>query len=211
MSDRLGRLHKIIITQQWSELPHWHFHTTSDLCGNLGGHYQGQGSARAPVIGQLVGPSCCSFLLSSIYSFPECSSSSFCLSIAHTLLQWPGPIETSHLLGAQKGKQEKINREDEWRPGALCVLGGFTHTKKNQHIYRYKSVLLVTNKSRIGLEIVTKMEKNVSAVRTMQPFKESGHCSYNYGGTIVLDVLLSCTDFRMAKEATRLLSQRIAS
>lgn len=84
------------------------------------------------------------------------------------------------------------------------MLGGFTHTKKNQHIYRYKSVLLVTNKSRIGLEIVTKMEKNVSAVRTMQPFKESGHCSYNYGGTIVLDVLLSCTDFRMAKEATLL-------
>ncbi|TNN80389.1 hypothetical protein EYF80_009413 [Liparis tanakae] len=35
MSDRLGRLHKIIITQQWSESPQWHFHTTSDLWGNL--------------------------------------------------------------------------------------------------------------------------------------------------------------------------------
>lgn len=61
-------------------------------------------------------------------------SSSICFSIAHTLLHWPGPIETSHPLGAQKGKQEKINREDEWRPGGpiknwmlLSELVWFTH------------------------------------------------------------------------------------
>lgn len=56
MSDSLGRLHKIIITQQWSELPHWHFHTTSDLSGDLWGHDQGQGSERAPLISQRMQP-----------------------------------------------------------------------------------------------------------------------------------------------------------
>lgn len=44
------------------------------------------------------------FLFSSL-SLPP--SSSICLSIAHTLLYWPGPIETSHPPGVQKGKQEK--------------------------------------------------------------------------------------------------------
>lgn len=47
-ADSLGRLHKIIITQQWSELPPRHFHTTSDPGGNLRGHDQGQGSGEGP-------------------------------------------------------------------------------------------------------------------------------------------------------------------
>lgn len=48
-----------------------------------------------------------------LYSFIEFffslapSLSSFCLSIAHILLQWPVPIETSHLLRVQEGKQEE--------------------------------------------------------------------------------------------------------
>lgn len=54
------------------------------------------------------------FFQLTIFLFP---SSHICFSIAHTLLFWPGPIETSHPLGVQKGKQEKINRKDEWRPG----------------------------------------------------------------------------------------------
>lgn len=126
MSDRLGRLHKIIITQHWSELPHWHFHTTSDPCSNLWGHDQGQGSARAPVIRNLTGPSRLFLLhLAVFFSFffltffsLALSLSPFCLTIAHILLLWPGPIETSHLLRVHEGKQEKkINSKDEWRPG----------------------------------------------------------------------------------------------
>lgn len=73
MSDRLGRLHKIITTQQWSESPQWHFHTTSDLRCDLPGHDQGQGSARASVISMIASPSWLFFLpppppLSSLWS-----------------------------------------------------------------------------------------------------------------------------------------------
>lgn len=120
MADRLGRLHKIIITQQWSESPRWHFHTTSDLWGNLRGHDQGQGSARGLCDqGARWVPSCRFLLFFSqrsscfFFSLSLFPSSSICLSIAHTLFHRPGPIETSHPLGAQRGKQEKINREDE--------------------------------------------------------------------------------------------------
>lgn len=61
------------------------------------------GISQAPLIASF------SFIL---YSFTEFFSlapslSSFCLSIAHILLQWPVPIETSHLLRVQEGKQEK--------------------------------------------------------------------------------------------------------
>ena len=78
----------------------------------------------------------CFYFLFSLFS----PSSPICLSIAHTLLHRPGPIETSRPLGVQKGKQEKINREDEWRPGGpiknwmlLCVLVWFTHTDTHKH------------------------------------------------------------------------------
>lgn len=79
MSDSRGRLRKIIITKQWSELPHSHFHTTSDLSANLPGHDQGQGSERAPLISQLTNPG---FFLLSFFYFPHhlCVCLSVCLS-----------------------------------------------------------------------------------------------------------------------------------
>lgn len=110
MSDSLGRLHKIIITQQWSELPHWHFHTTSDLSGALWGHDQGQGSGRAPLISQRMQPLLpLPLLLWILPCFPppilSFSSSSLCLSVPQTHLHQLGPIESSLLLGVWKRKQ----------------------------------------------------------------------------------------------------------
>lgn len=110
MSDSQGRLHKIIITQQWSELPHWHFHTTSDLSGNLRGHDQGRGSERAPLISQLTSLSC-HFLLSSVFYpvffpfflyFPH----HLCVCLSHTLIFTSG-AQLSHLLSWEGGKRKQ--------------------------------------------------------------------------------------------------------
>lgn len=97
--------------------------------------------------GGLASPSCRFLLCRSVRFFlPLSPSSPICLSIAHTLLHWPGPIETSPPLGVQKGKQEKINREDEWRPGGpiknwmlLSVLVWFTRTQKHTETDRGRS------------------------------------------------------------------------
>lgn len=80
-----------------------------------------------------------------------------CLSVPHLLsisLSFSlglrlGLIETSHPLGVEvkkieKGKQEKINKKDEWRAGGpfknwvlLSVLVWFTHTRTHTHAQWY--------------------------------------------------------------------------
>lgn len=70
-----------------------------------------RGQQGPPMIRNLTGPSCL-FLLHLPVFFPwffflALSLSPFCLTIAHILLLWPGPIETSHLLRVHEEKQEK--------------------------------------------------------------------------------------------------------
>lgn len=115
MSDSLGRLHKIIITQQWSELPHWHFHTTSDLCSDLRGHDQGQGSGRAPLISQhtqsLLPLPPRLYILPCVFPpffyFPH----HLCVCLSHTLI-FTSRAQLSHPFSSvcEKGNEE-INRE----------------------------------------------------------------------------------------------------
>lgn len=100
----------------------------------------------------------------SLYSFPDffyflllaLSLSPFCLTIAHILLLWPGPIETSHLLRVHEGKQEKkINSKDEWRPGGPIrkrrFLSERCESKENRELARSN-----------GTEKCTKLEKKMA-------------------------------------------------
>lgn len=146
MSDRLGRLHKIIITQQWSESPQWHFHTTSDLWGNLWGHDQGQGSARASVIMELAGPSC-RFFLSTSSVLSRCSFAlllSVCLSLT---LSFTGRDQLRHPIPWVCRKESKRKSIGEWRPGGpikklnASLWAGMIHTST----YQYTALVLLTN------------------------------------------------------------------
>lgn len=124
------------------------------------------GSSQAP---PAVSSSFSLYVLSPQFFFP-CSFPhllSVCLSLT---LSFTGrdQLRHPHPLGEQKGKQEKINREDEWRPGGpiknwmpLSVLVWFTHTPKLIQIDSGITSHKQEGRSKHGLGKCTKLEKKM--------------------------------------------------
>lgn len=113
MSDRPRRPYKIIIAQQWSESPQWHFHTTYDLCPNPRGHDQCQGSERASVIHETKDPSTLvlfslHFLLHLFFFNSPFFSSPHLISVSLSLtLSFSGPDRLRHPIPWECKKESK--------------------------------------------------------------------------------------------------------